>query len=127
VDPTGEHDDHWGYPDLQEHLGLDPGAEDTLYTRLLDLPDGTSVPGGNQLIVNMDYQRIPDQFNDWLPANTLIGMWSDDAGGQPRDFDLVYDFGDLGVLDELIAYRGTDGSFALASTLTATTTTTAWS
>jgi hypothetical protein len=71
--------------------------EDRLATHLLDNPlcnvkSGSDIDGGGDYFVNQ---------------GILIGNWNDPNGGRPRNFDLVYDFGALGLLDELNAYAAT--------------------
>ncbi|MFA5156286.1 MAG: PEP-CTERM sorting domain-containing protein [Candidatus Omnitrophota bacterium] len=66
--------------------------EDHLYVHLLDNPR-TGVRSGSD--GNGDY------FNG---QGTLVGVWSDPAGGSATGFNLVYDFASLGLLDELTSY-----------------------
>jgi hypothetical protein len=41
--------------------------------------------------------------DNFAGRGALVGNWSDLAGGHPRNFDLVFDFGVLGILDNLKA------------------------
>jgi hypothetical protein len=68
--------------------------QDQLYTHLLDNP----LSG---LKIYTDFQSGGDNF---LGKGVLVGNWNDPVGGHARNFDLVYDFGSLGLLDELITY-----------------------
>lgn len=74
-------------------------SDDRLFTHLLDNPTA-----GVRAIRERDNQGGGDNF---AGQGTLIGVWSDDKGGKPRNFDLVYDFGSLGFLDELNTYINT--------------------
>jgi hypothetical protein len=63
---------------------------DYLYSHLLDNPAlGTTRSYDGQ------------GGGDYFAGETWIGTWSDPIGGQPRGFDLVYDFSDLGLVDDL--------------------------
>jgi hypothetical protein len=70
---------------------------DHLFTHLLDNPR-------SGLRSFTDNQKGGDNF---AGKGVLVGNWSDQIGGQPRNFDLVYDFKDMGLLDELTAYIAT--------------------
>ena len=71
----------------------DTEKNDRLYTHLLDNPKSgvksyTDNQGGGD---NFAHQGV------------LVGVWSDPYGGRPHNFNLVYDFGALGLLDALKA------------------------
>lgn len=70
---------------------------DHLYTHLLDNPR-------SGVRTFTDSQGGGDNFGG---QGVLVGDWSDPGGGSWSDFDLVYDFDDLGLLDELNAYAAT--------------------
>ncbi len=73
---------------------------DDLWTHLLDNPPiGTSRGYDNQ------------GGGDYFAGEFLIGHWDDPNGGSPTGFDLVYDFSDLGYVDEfaLMAMDGVVG------------------
>jgi hypothetical protein len=72
-------------------------ANDNLATHLLDNPC-SGVKG------YYDTDNGTDQF---LGQGVLVGNWNDPKGGRARNFDLVYDFKQLGLLDELMAYANT--------------------
>jgi len=73
---------------------------DNLYTHILDDP----TIGTNRYWDN-------EGGGDYFAGNTLVGTWHDPAGGSPTGFDLVYDFADLGLVDDfaLAALDGTVG------------------
>lgn len=71
--------------------------DDHLYTTLLDNPQSgvhsyTDNQGGG---------------NNFAGQGTFMGNWNDPAGGRPTGFNLVYNFADLGLLDELNQYAST--------------------
>jgi hypothetical protein len=70
---------------------------DHLYTHLLD----NLSPGVGS---SLDWQGSGDNF---AGQGVLIGNWSDPYGGSSRGFNLVYDFGTLGFIDDLQAYAAT--------------------
>jgi hypothetical protein len=74
---------------------------DHLYTHLLDNPLGTSM---KPVKIYIDNQGGGDNF---AGQGVLVGNWSDPSGGYPHGFNLVYDFGKMGLLDELNAYVAT--------------------
>jgi hypothetical protein len=74
-------------------------SNDYLFTHLLDNP---------LLGVHSGYDN--EGGGDHFASDVLIGTWSDPGGGSPSSFDLVYNLGDLGLLDELNAYAA-DGVF----------------
>lgn len=81
---------------------------DTLYVRLLD---NVTVPaGGNVWGTTWDYEAVGDRWAS-EPGSTAIGTWTDPAGGVPTGFNLVFDLGTLGYLDELQAAIQNDGKF----------------
>ena len=73
-----------------------------LYTHLLDdVPDPNGSPSYQAVgtgkhayeritIIETDSQGEGDSFADWPGDHVLLGMWTDNHGGQPRNFDLVY-------------------------------------
>jgi hypothetical protein len=69
-------------------------TDDRLYTTLLDNP-----ASGQE--ARWDNQGGGDNF---AGQGAPVGAWTDDIGGSPRSFNLVYDFGGLGLLDDLNAY-----------------------
>ena len=70
---------------------------DHLYIHLLDnLASGVKV--------YTDNEGGGDNFSG---QGTLVSSWSDPAGGYPRNYNLVIDFGTLGLLDTLNAYAKT--------------------
>jgi len=73
------------------------GSDDRLYTALLDNPSS-----GEE--ARWDNQGGGDNF---AGQGAHVGTWTDDFGGNPRSFDLVYDFGEQGLLDDLNAYAST--------------------
>jgi len=73
---------------------------DHLYTNLLDNPRS-----GVRSFT--DNQGGGDNFDAWPGSHVDVGDWEDPAGGHWSDFDLVYDFDTLGLLDELNAYAAT--------------------
>lgn len=64
---------------------------DHLYTTLLDNPK-TGV---------VSYYDNQGGGNNFAGQGVLVGDWSDLYGGYPRNFNLVYDFAELGLLDAL--------------------------
>jgi len=70
---------------------------DHLFIHLLDNPKS----GVKSFI---DNERGGDNF---AGKGVLVGNWSDPIGGHPRNFNLIYDFGSGGLLDELKAYAAT--------------------
>ena len=70
---------------------------DHLFTHLLDNPNSGAVS-------YIDNQGGGDNF---VGQGVLVGNWSDLHGGHAMNFDLVYDFGALGLLDTLNAYAAT--------------------
>jgi hypothetical protein len=71
-------------------------TDDRLYTHLLDNP-ATGVRAINE-------QGDGDAF---AGQGTLVGTWTDDVGGSPRNFNLVYDFSAPDLLANLNTYAGT--------------------
>jgi hypothetical protein len=66
-------------------------SDDHLFVHLLDNPKS-----GSKSYV--DNQGGGDNFAGKGP---LVGNWSDPIGGKPQNFNLVFDFGSLGLLDAL--------------------------
>jgi hypothetical protein len=66
-------------------------SDDHLFVHLLDNPKS-----GSRSYV--DNQGGGDNF---AGKGALVGDWSDPAGGEPQNFNLVLDFGSLGLLDAL--------------------------
>jgi PEP-CTERM motif len=64
---------------------------DILYVSLLDNP-GTGIKTFYDNQVGGDY---------FAGTGTSIGTWTDPLGGSPRNFNLTFDLGALGLLDEL--------------------------
>jgi hypothetical protein len=71
--------------------------DDRLYTHLLDNPSAG---------VNW-YTDNPVEGDAFAGKGALIGTWTDDLGGKSGSSNLVYDFGTLGLLDDLNAYANT--------------------
>jgi hypothetical protein len=70
-----------------------------LYTHLLDYaPLGTQYHADN---------TSGDQF---LGQGNLVGNWTDSVGGRPRNYDLIYRFSTLGLVNTLNTYSS-DGRF----------------
>lgn len=76
--------------------------EDVLYTHLLDSPQMGFV----------SYQDDQGGGDAWAGQGPKIGQWSDPVGGHARNFDLVYRFSDLGLVDDLQAFVQ-DGKFGI--------------
>ncbi|OGS37780.1 MAG: hypothetical protein A2293_06785 [Elusimicrobia bacterium RIFOXYB2_FULL_49_7] len=74
---------------------------DRLYVHLLDNP---SLGVRNYT----DWQMGGDNF---AGQGALIGVWTDTVGGSARNFNLVYDLGALGLIDELTQYVTNNGIF----------------
>lgn len=74
--------------------------EDHLYSHLLDNP---------QLGVKT-FNDDQGGGDNWANAGPLIGNWNDPVGGHARNFDLVYKFSELGLIDDLNAAVA-DGRF----------------
>ncbi|MFA7485174.1 MAG: PEP-CTERM sorting domain-containing protein [Phycisphaerae bacterium] len=74
--------------------------KNNLYTTLLDNPR-------TGVVTYLDYQG---GGNNFAGQGTFAGDWSDLYGGYPRNFDLVYDFEELGLLDVLNEYINTPPS-----------------
>jgi hypothetical protein len=72
--------------------------QDRLATHLLDDPR-SGIRSGNDMDGGQDYF-----VTTYSGTQTLVGNWNDPMGGYARKFDLVYDLGTLGLLDELNAY-----------------------
>ena len=70
---------------------------DRLYIHLLDNPK-------MGVVSYFDNQGGGDNF---AGKGVFVGIWSDSIGGRPRNFDLVYDFAALGILNNLSAYIAT--------------------
>jgi hypothetical protein len=72
---------------------------DHLYTYLLDNPRSgvRAFSDRDDGIDNFAALSTPD-------PKVKVGEWNDPVGGHPRDFDLVYDFESLGLLDDLNSY-----------------------
>lgn len=75
-------------------------AGDILYVSLLDNP-ATGIKTFYDNMTGGDY---------FASTGTSIGTWTDPQGGSPRNFDLTFDLGALGLLDELQAAMK-DGKF----------------
>jgi hypothetical protein len=73
------------------------GKDSRLYTHLLDNPAAG-------MKVKKDNLSKGDNF---AGKGTLVGTWANNPGKSSRNFNLVYDFSDLGLLDELEQYVGT--------------------
>lgn len=71
--------------------------DDHLYIHLLDNPRSGTV----------SYTDNEGGGDNFAGQGTLVGNWSDPYGGYARNFNLVYDFGALGLLDALNAYAAT--------------------
>ncbi|MGD0572935.1 MAG: PEP-CTERM sorting domain-containing protein [Sedimentisphaerales bacterium] len=72
-------------------------SDDHLFIHLLDNPKAgvtTYVDNGGE-------------GDNFAGQGKLVSNWSDPAGGSPRNFNLVLDFGKLGLLDALNAYLKT--------------------
>lgn len=76
--------------------------EDVLYTHLLDNPAAGFV----------EYDDGQVGGDNWAGKGPKIGEWSDPVGGHARNFDLVYRFSDLGLVDELREFAA-DGKFGI--------------
>jgi hypothetical protein len=72
-------------------------TDDHLFVHLLDNPNAG-------VISYVDNQGGGDNF---AGQGKLVSNWSDPAGGSPRNFNLVLDFGKLGLLDTLNSYAKT--------------------
>jgi hypothetical protein len=72
--------------------------QDRLATHLLDDPR-SGIRSGNDIDGGLDYFETT-----YSGTEVLVGNWNDPAGGKAKNFDLVYDFGKLGLLDELNSY-----------------------
>jgi hypothetical protein len=72
-------------------------SNDHLFVHLLD-----NINSGS--ISYVDNQGGGDNFAGKGP---LIGSWSDPLGGKPRNFNLVFDFSSLGLLDVLNNFAAT--------------------
>jgi hypothetical protein len=72
-------------------------SDDHLFIHLLDNPKAG-------VTSYVDNQGGGDNF---AKQGKLVSSWSDSAGGKPRNFNLVLDFGKLGLLDALNAYATT--------------------
>jgi hypothetical protein len=70
---------------------------DHLFVHLLD-----NIKSGSRSY--LDNQGGGDNFTGKGP---LVGDWSDPAGGESQNFDLVLDFGSLGLLDALNSFART--------------------
>lgn len=75
-------------------------SNDALYIHLLDNPSA-----GVRALKEYDNQGGGDNFAG--QGTLLEPVWSDPYGGSPRSFNLVYDFGQMGLLDELTEYAMT--------------------
>jgi hypothetical protein len=71
--------------------------DDHLYTTLLDNPSS-----GVRFYVDNQ-----GGGNNFAGQGTLVGNWNDPAGGAPNGTNLVYDFGQLGLIDALNQYAST--------------------
>jgi len=72
---------------------------DTLYVHLLDNPlSGVNLYPDNQ----------GSGGDNFAGQGFLVGAWSDPFGGDSTNFNLVFDLGALGLLDELNAYAATE-------------------
>ena len=73
-------------------------SNDNLFIHLLDNPKaGVTTYTDNE---NGEVDAFAGQ-------GKLVADWSDPAGGKPRNFNLVLDFGKLGLLNALNAYAKT--------------------
>jgi hypothetical protein len=72
-------------------------SSDHLFVHLLD-----NIKSGSRSYV--DNQGGGDNF---AGQGSLVGDWSDPLGGESRNFDLVFDFGSLGLLDTLNSFAQT--------------------
>jgi hypothetical protein len=80
--------------------------QDHLYTHLLDtapldVTSGTDNQGGGDRFIGQGIlleNGLPDGDNPAAPG------WNDPVGGYARNFDLVYDFGAMGILNQFIVY-----------------------
>jgi len=79
---------------------------DTLYIHLLDNP----LSG-----VNTYPDNEGSGGDNFAGQGILVGTWSDPFGGDSTNFDLVFDLGALGLLDELNAYAATVPSAGYAT------------
>jgi hypothetical protein len=70
---------------------------DHLFVHLLD-----NIKSGSRSYI--DNQGGGDNF---AGKGLLVGDWSDPNGSEPRNFDLVFDFGSLGLLDALNSFAQT--------------------
>ncbi|MGA2094158.1 MAG: hypothetical protein ABSH16_12265 [Sedimentisphaerales bacterium] len=72
-------------------------STDHLFVHLLDNPKAGTIS-------YIDNQGGGDNFAGKGP---LVGDWSDPLGGKPRNFNLVFDFSSLGLLDTLNNFAAT--------------------
>ena len=72
-------------------------SDDRLFVHLLD-----NIKSGSRSYI--DNQGGGDNF---AGQGTLVSNWSDPVGGKSRNFDLVLDFGSLGLLDTLNSFAET--------------------
>jgi hypothetical protein len=70
---------------------------DHLFIHMLDNPK-------SGVLSYTDNQGGGDNF---AGKGIFIGNWTDPVGSQPRNYDLVYDFRDMGLLDNLKSYLAT--------------------
>jgi len=96
-------------------------ATNRLFTHLLDDPStsggqkigGTATNSSWRWWDNQSYYVYPlDNKDNWKDSGPLIGTWSDPEGGYARNFNLVYTFSTLGLVDDLNAYVQ-DGNFGI--------------
>ncbi|HBU69126.1 MAG TPA: hypothetical protein DEE98_01950 [Elusimicrobia bacterium] len=77
---------------------------DMLYTHLLD----SAVLG---TLSGTDGVWDGDTNDMFAGQGVLVGTWSDPLGGVARNFDLVYSFSSLGLIDDLQNYIATNDDF----------------
>jgi hypothetical protein len=78
---------------------------DRLYTHLLDNPNKRrSGSSYYNVTESVDNEGGGDAF---AGRGVLVGNWTDPLGGSPTGFNLVYNFGSLGLIDDLSAYLST--------------------
>jgi hypothetical protein len=72
-------------------------TNDHLFVHLLD----------NIKLGSISYVDNEGGGDNFAGQGTLVGNWSDPFGDKPRNFNLVFDFGSLGLLDTLNTYATT--------------------
>jgi len=68
--------------------------EDHLYTHLLNNPD----------LGVKTFDDDESGGDNWAGQGPLIGVFSDPLGGEPQNFDLIYKFSELGLVDDLTSF-----------------------